>query len=95
MAALSEQEANRLTGELVNHLKRTGSIRRTGIIAQIEIIVFRHQLMDLIKDGQAPITGIENTNGAWSLREKSHELIDINKGTCPSKDTSLNPIYSP
>ena len=44
------------TGKLINDLERTGSIRRTCVIAQINVIITGHQLMNLIENRKSAIT---------------------------------------
>ena len=51
-----QQTQYRLTGKLINDLERTGSIRRTCVIAQINVIITGHQLMDLIENRKSAIT---------------------------------------
>ena len=49
----------------IHDLERTRTIGRTGIIAQINIIIPRHCCSDLIKNGKPPVTGVEDTNRTW------------------------------
>jgi hypothetical protein len=65
MAAHLEQTEYGLAGKLIDHVERTWSIRGTGIVAQIEVIVSRKQLADAMKDGESAVTAIEDANRAW------------------------------
>ena len=59
---MSAKVLHRLPGVLVNHLKRVGAIRRTRVIAQVQVIVLRQLLANLLQDGQSAISAIEYTN---------------------------------
>ena len=48
-----------LTGELVNDIERARSVRGTGIVAEIQIIVFRQKATDSMKNGQTAIARIK------------------------------------
>ena len=64
MAAHLKKLYDSLTGELIDHLETARAIRRTGIVAQIEIIVFGLHLTDAMQDGQTAIAAVEDTNRA-------------------------------
>ena len=57
-----EKLAYGLKRKIINHFERTGAIRRTGIIAQINIVVLRQQLAYLSQYGQSSVSGIEYAN---------------------------------
>ena len=61
--ALKESQYG-LAGELIDDLERAATIGRTGIIAQIQKVVFGQELSDAVKDGEASVAGIENAYGA-------------------------------
>ena len=51
-----------LQGILIDDFERTGAVRRTRIVTQIQEIVFRQFVADTIKDSKPSITTIKNTN---------------------------------
>ena len=69
MASHLKQALHGLAGELINHIEGTRSVRGTGIITQIQIIVFGQQLTDAIQDSQSAISAVKDTYRTWSLRE--------------------------
>ena len=64
MATHLKELQHSLARELIDHLETARSIRRTGIVAQIKIIVLGKQLADAVQDGQASIAAVEDANGA-------------------------------
>ena len=68
-----EQLENSLAGELVHNLEGTRSVGRTGIVAQINVIVLGKRLTYLAKNGQAAVAGIEHPDRAGQRREWLHE----------------------
>ena len=62
MASHAEQFLHCLTSELIYDVERPWTIRSTGVVAEIEIVVLRQQLTHLMKDGQSAIAGIEHSD---------------------------------
>lgn len=77
MAPHLEKFDYRLPREFVHHIERTRSIRRTGIVAQVHIIVFGQQLTDAMKNGQSAITRVEHPDGAWRLGQLIHRVSAV------------------
>ena len=65
LASLIEKRLHSLLCKTIHDFERTRTIGRTGIIAQINIIIPRHCCSDLIKNGKPPVTGVEDTNRTW------------------------------
>ena len=65
MAPHLEKPLHRLTGKLVDDIKRTWAVGSTGIVAQIQIIVFGEQLANAMQNGESAIAAIEDADGAW------------------------------
>ena len=60
LATFGEQLHHSLPGKPVYYLKRARPIRSPGIVAEVNIIVVRHCLTDLIKYGKSSIAGIKD-----------------------------------
>ena len=60
---------HRLDGKLINHVKGPDTIRCPGIIAQVQVVILRHQLTYLPQDGKSAITRVENTDWTWRRRK--------------------------
>ena len=54
-----------LTGKLIDDVERTRSIRCTGIIAQIQVIVLGKQLADAVKNGKSAVATVKDADRAW------------------------------
>ena len=65
LASLIEKRLHSLPCKTIHDLKRARTIRRTSVIAQINIIIPRHCFSDLIKNGKPSVTGVEDTNRTW------------------------------
>ena len=66
MATHLEELQDGLTRKLIDHVERTWSIRGTGIVAQIEIIVLGEQLTDAVKNGESAVSAVENADRSWT-----------------------------
>lgn len=60
IATQLKQTYNSLTCELINNIERTRTVRRTGIVAEIHIVVLRQKASDTVENGQAAIARIKN-----------------------------------
>ena len=67
MATHLKKTLHGLPSELVDHLERTGTIGRTSIIAQVEVVVLGQQLADTMQNGQPTISAVKNTDRSWLL----------------------------
>ena len=64
MAAQLEQADDRLACELIDHIERARAVGSTRVVAQIDIVVLGHEVVDALEDGQAPIARVEDADGA-------------------------------
>lgn len=60
---LPKQPLYTLQGVTVHCFKAAGTVRRPGIVAEVEIVILRQCIHQRTQHGKAAITGIENTNG--------------------------------
>jgi hypothetical protein len=66
-ASLGEEPLNRLPGVFINGFKTSGTIRRTGIITQVNIVVLRQQGFYFPENGKAAVTAIEYADGRFNI----------------------------
>ena len=59
--AFLKQTANSLQGELVDYIKTAGTVWSACIIAQIKVVVLRHELADCPQHGQSAISAVKNS----------------------------------
>ena len=71
---MCKQPAYRLERILINHFERTGTVRCTGIIAQIDIVVLRQLAGKFFKNSQPPVTGVENANRLGPALEQCDDV---------------------
>ena len=62
VASDREEFLNSLTGEIENELEAAGAIGSAGIVAEIDVIVLRQPAADFLEDGEASVTGVENSD---------------------------------
>ena len=62
MATQVEEFLHGFTRKLIHDLERTCPVGCAGIISQIKIIILRHQLTNLMQDGQSAVTGVEHSD---------------------------------
>ena len=68
MAPHLEEAHDGLAREFVDDLEGTCAVGCTGIVAQIEVVVFGQQLADAMQDGESAVTTVENADGPRPLR---------------------------
>ena len=59
-AALAKKGLDGLEGVFVDHLEGVRAIGRAGVVAEVQVVVLRHQLSDLPQDGQSAVAGVED-----------------------------------
>ena len=59
-AAHRKEFANGLKCEFINYLEGARAVWRPRVVSEIEIVVFRHQLPNLVQDGQASVARIKD-----------------------------------
>ena len=59
-ATAAEQFAHRLERVAVNRLETAGTVRRTRIVPQIQVIVLRERVAELLQNGQSAKAGIKD-----------------------------------
>ena len=79
LASHLKQSLYGLTCELIDHLERTGTIGRTGVVAQIEIVIVGQQLAYAVEDGESSVSAVEDADGAGCLAECSHVEYFFNR----------------
>jgi hypothetical protein len=67
MATLREEVLHTLTGKLVHHIERAGTIGGAGVVAKIEIVVLRQQALYLTIYCETTVARVENTYRAGYL----------------------------
>ena len=58
-----------LAGELIDDVERAWSVRRTGVVAKVYVVVVGQQLADTVEDSQSTIAGVEHSYWSRILRE--------------------------
>ena len=66
-APTAEEFFNRLKRVAVDNLEGVGTIGRTCVIAQVEVVVLGQSLANLTQNGQSAVTGIKD---AYGVHEK-------------------------
>ncbi len=61
-AAPAEEVLDGLAGELVDHLLGAAAVGRTGVVAQVQVVILRQRLDDAPQHREPPETGVEKTN---------------------------------
>ena len=56
-----------MPSKFVDDVERTRAVGRTGIIAQIEVVVLGQQLADAMQNGQPTVSAVENADRSWRL----------------------------
>jgi len=64
--ALFKQGTDGLGGETIDHLEGARAVRGSGIVAQIEEVVFRQAVAEVRQDGEPAVAGVEDANGTGS-----------------------------
>ena len=75
-APTAEEFFNRLKRVAIDNLERVGTIGRTCVIAQVEVVVLGQSLANLPQNGQSAVAGIKNAYGVHEkevVREQSTE----------------------
>ena len=62
MTAHLEEFHNGLTRKLIDHVEGTWTIRGSGIVAQIKIVVLGKQLADAVQDSESAIAAVKDTD---------------------------------
>ena len=60
--SLEEQMLHGLACEIVHNVETAGAVGRTGVVAQIQEIIFRQLAAELFQYCQAPVPGVEYTD---------------------------------
>ena len=64
MATHLEEALHGLARKLIDHVERTRSVRGSGIVTQIEIVVLGKLLANAVKNGKSAVAAVEDADGA-------------------------------
>ena len=62
MAPLLEESLHGLARKLIDDIEGTRTVRRTGIVAEVQVVVLGKQLADAVQDGQSAIAAVEDAD---------------------------------
>ena len=88
MATHGKKLQHSLAGKLIHHLEGARTVWRTGIVAQIHIVVLRQHLAQAMQDGQATISGIKDSDRS-GIRWQNHFSFSSSTAVISSPISSL------
>ena len=65
-AAHGEELYDGFARELVHHVERARPVRRTGVVAEVQVVVLRQHAAHLVQDGKSAVAGVEHSDRTGS-----------------------------
>ena len=62
MATHGKKLQHSLAGKLIHHLERARTVRRTGVVAQVHVVILWQHLAQTMQDGEAAISGVKDSD---------------------------------